>query len=105
MRYTEDMIPEGFRLQVQHFHEGNSTTDQRAQMIIRESDTLSPKYVTVARIFRKCATSNKREDDRYICAGFAFCSPKDTPRRQVGRQIAIARAVKELLEYIDVGFV
>lgn len=76
--FTEDNIPEKFKLRVHHLHCGNST----------HSDRLGHEYVTIAQLF-------DRETGELITEGKSFCSKRDVPNKKVGRMVAVGRALKE----------
>jgi len=69
-------LPHGFRLRVSHLHAGNSSKRQRHGKDFR----------TIAEIVN--------ESDEVFAGATAECSEKDSPRRQVGRQVAVGRALK-----------
>lgn len=77
-RYIERSVPKNVRVQVHHFHQGNSSRSQRHGY----------KYVT------ECTLRDS--EGTIIAAAKASCSPHDNPRRDVGRQVAIGRALKQL---------
>lgn len=74
--YEDALKKDGMRLKLVHLHEGNSSKRQRH----------GRKFVTVALII----------DDRGFveAEGYAECSKQDNPRRKIGREIAIGRALK-----------
>ena len=69
-------IPEHLFVHLQHLHNGNSTDEQRS----------GRQYITIAHIVD--------EQDKVTTAK-AVCSPRDTPNRKLGRDIAVARAWKK----------
>jgi len=79
-KYTEDMLPQGHRVRVKHFHNGNSSEEFRDHK----------PYVTLASVL----------DTNQVPVGFGVsaCSKRDTPNRKLGRQIAIGRAVKDFMK-------
>lgn len=77
-RYTEHSVPKNITVKVKHFHEGNSSKAKRH----------GKPYVTRAILI------DRRRG--VISMGEARCSRKDNPRRDLGRQIAIGRAMKSL---------
>lgn len=81
------LIPDNFRLRVRHYHEGNDP-----QAVMRKSRNKIYPYVTVAEI-HKAGT----EPAIIYGRGTAVCSPKDSPDRRVGWQIAAGRAFKDFL--------
>lgn len=78
MKYTEQALPEGYKLRVRHLHSGNSSRAERN----------GKPYVTTARIISR--------DGACVARGVARCSKHDAPSRSVGRAIAVGRAVKAL---------
>lgn len=77
MKLVENNIPNGYRARVVHLHPNNSTPEQRQ----------GHTYVTV------CELQNA--DREVVGTGKSCCSSKDSPRRSVGRQVAIGRAMKD----------
>lgn len=77
IKLTESNIPQEIMVRVVHLHEGNSTRKQRK----------GRKYATVCRLVGPTGD--------VISEGYAFCSNNDAPRRDIGRQVAIGRAMKE----------
>ena len=71
-------LPDGYRLRVNHLHQGNTSKNQRH----------GHSYITIARIFD---AKNKE-----VAKGQAFCSRRDTPRRSTGRALAVSRAIAAL---------
>ncbi len=67
MKFIESSVPEGVRVHVRRF-----TTDD--------------EYIT------KCDLID--EDNHILCSGESRCHPNDNPSRQIGRRIAVGRAVK-----------
>lgn len=69
-------IPEHLYIHLQHLHKGNSSDFTRG----------GREYITVAHIVD--------ENDK-VTSAKAVCSPRDTPNRKLGRDIAVARAWKK----------
>lgn len=82
------MLPKGWYLKVNHFHQGNSSNKKRH----------GKPYMTVAII--------KDSTETVIGAGKACCSKYDLPVRRVGRAIAVGRAIRDaaLTSIIDEAF-
>jgi len=76
-KLVESNIPESLRLNVVHLHNGNSSRNQRK----------GHSFVTLVKLM-------DRSTDTVIAEGKAYCSDGDSPRRSIGRQVAIGRALK-----------
>src|SRR5690606_26411825 len=76
-RYNQDQLPQSLYVKVVHLHVGNSSNNQRR----------GHEMVTVAEIKSKFTNET-------IAKGKAHCSKRDSPRRQIGRQVAVGRAIK-----------
>lgn len=74
--YNEDTLPVELQLRVNHFHPGNSSRNKRK----------GAQYRTVARVINV--------NGETVAKGEALCSRKDVPSRQLGRKIAVGRAVR-----------
>lgn len=86
MRNPESNIPEGLFLRVVHLHPGNTSGNQ-----LKKYGKTNAKYVTIAKLY-----NNDNEDQQWqdpIAIGVAACSHRDNPSRQLGRQIAVGRAL------------
>jgi len=80
-KFVEHNLPEKYHLQVCHLHSGNTSANQRKHI-----GRTNAKYVTIARIW---------DGDKMVSEGVAACSPKDNPRRDIGRAVAVGRAIAE----------
>ena len=58
-------------------------------LLLAEAERMGSRYLTVAK------AENERGFARY---GWAFCCPKDAPRRHVGRELALERLHRWLNE-------
>ncbi len=81
MKYTEEKIPSGLHLKVVHLHQGNASRNQ-----LKHIGKTNAKYVTLAKLVD--------EENRVVAKGRASCSQVDAPRRDIGRAIAVGRALK-----------
>lgn len=81
-RYTEDALPQGFKVRVVHLHRGNSSNNQRS----------GHEMVTLAEV-------RSQSTGEVITSAKARCSDKDNPRRQIGRQVAVGRAIRAFDEH------
>lgn len=89
MKYLERNIPEGYHLRVVHLHDGNSWEYTRRPVASKVHGT-GRKYVTIATIIDA--------NNETLAEGIASCSAEDNPCRQIGREVAVGRAMKELFE-------
>ena len=87
-KYIEQNVPSDLVLQVQYFHDGNSTKGMRRKTFRQSTD-----YATVAMLIDP-------QSRRVVARGSACCSKKDQPNRQVGRQVAVGRALRNYNEYV-----
>lgn len=95
-----EVLPEGFRLTVHHFHDGNDPNGKTRQMIqqaVREEREYTghkpidiPAYASVAAI-------TDQEGNRHG-EGFSICMAGDTPNRRLGWEIAASRACEEFFQ-------
>lgn len=76
IKCKENQLPGELRVHVIHLHEGNSTRRQRK----------GRKYATLASIIGPTGD--------VVGVGEAYCSNNDSPRRDIGRQVAVGRAIK-----------
>jgi hypothetical protein len=83
-KYVEDRLPSNIRVRVVHLHPGNTSVNQ-----LKKHGKTNTKYVTIARLY-----DDNSEWDYPIATGVAACSSKDNPSRQVGRQVAVGRAMR-----------
>lgn len=81
-KLTEQSIPEELQVHVVHLHEGNSTRRQRK----------GRKYATLAKLIGPTGD--------VVSEGVAYCSTNDSPRRDIGRQVAVGRAYKQYLSEV-----
>jgi hypothetical protein len=51
--------------------------------LLREAERMGSRYLTVA--------TEERNDRLLLVYGWAFCCPRDTPSRSIGRKIAMGR--------------
>lgn len=86
-KYTEAALPSHLRAQVVHLHTGNASKNQ-----LKRIGKTNAKYVTIARLWDYDVNT---DEEVCVAEGIAACSPKDNPSRQVGRAVAIGRALKE----------
>jgi hypothetical protein len=98
-RLSVKELPSSVRLKVRHFHGEESQWeigDIRETYLAISNGVKKVKYATEASIV-------DRKTDREICSSVSVCSPKDTPNRKRGWQIAVRRVVKLYKEeYADV---
>lgn len=79
-KYIESKLDTSkYRLRVVHLHSGNSTRKERH----------GHKYMTIAII-------SDKSTGEIFSKGVAQCSKMDPPRRSVGRQVAVGRALADL---------
>ena len=76
-RFIEKELPDNHRVVVRHLHEGNSSSKDRKGF----------PYMTIAKVYTK--------DGTCLGEGKAMCARHDNPRRDVGRAIAVGRAMKD----------
>lgn len=89
LKLTEDNTPKGYHWSIRHYHDGNSAPHYRrniAQTCISSTAT-GAKYLTVARL--------KNSNNEVVAIGAASPCSRDTIDRNVGREVAIGRALKE----------
>ena len=89
MKYVESNLPYGYELQVRHYHDGNSTREERAQLGT-DIGAAGSRYVTRAVILDA--------EGARLSSGVASCGSMDNPCRMVGREVAVGRAMKGLFE-------
>lgn len=77
LHFTEKHIPSELQVKVRHFHPGNSSNTKRHGKV----------YRTIAKLI-------DRESGAELAKGEAKCCDTDSPRRRVGREVAIGRALK-----------
>ena len=79
-----DHLPLGIYAKVVHLHQGNTTRNQ-----LKKIGKTNARYITICRLY---------DDDHQfsIAKGMAVCGKKDAPSRQLGRTIAMGRALKEI---------
>lgn len=87
MRFNESLLPEGYRIQVVHLHPGNTSGNQ-----LKKYGKTNAKYVTICKLFDEHKDAWNTVP---IAIGVAACSRKDNPSRQLGRQIAVGRAMQQ----------
>ena len=80
IKYVEANIPEGYQLHVHHYHQGNSSRRFRQ----------GKEYMTEAWI--------TDQHEATVASGVSYCSSKDNPRRSIGRQIAVGRALQHFID-------
>ena len=83
MKYLESNLPKGLYIKVVHLHQGNTTRSQ-----LKKIGKTNTRYVTIAKLF----------DDNHpfsVAQGMAVCGHNDSPSRQLGRSIAVGRALRE----------
>jgi hypothetical protein len=81
-KFIEANVPEHLRVHVLYLHEGRCSRNQ-----LKRIGGTKTNYVTIARL--------KDEAGNIVGEGKAACSQKDNPSRQVGRAVAIGRALQE----------
>lgn len=86
MKYVESNIPPNMRVRVVHLHPGNCSNNQ-----LKKYGKTNAKYVTIAKLY----DDDHMMGDIPIATGVAACSSVDNPTRQLGRQIAIGRALSQ----------
>lgn len=72
------------KLSVQHFHQGNSTRNQRH----------GHPYITVAQLVRRV----DEDTVEVLAEAKAMCSRHDRPKREVGYSLAVGRVFKKFME-------
>ncbi len=77
-KLTENNIPETVRIEVHHFHPHNSSRKARK----------GHTYMTMAKLY-------DRKSHKLMGHGEAHCSSKEAPRRNIGRMVAVGRAMRE----------
>ena len=99
---VHNYLPQGTRLIVRHFHNGNSTHEHRSTPDPRQPETLrTHPYVTHAFLIQKSLRVHSDEEPRrtssreILANGTAMCSPRDEPDRRLGWHIAVNRALKD----------
>jgi len=85
-RYYEDALPYNLNVKVVHLHPGNCTRNQ-----LKKYGKTNAKYVTIAKIY-----DDNEDWHEPVATGVAACSAKDSPSRQLGRRIAVGRAMAQL---------
>lgn len=80
-RYNEDSLPQSLYIKVVHLHKGNCSNNKRS----------GHEMVTVAEV-------KSKHTGETLASGKAYCSKKDSPRRSIGRTVAVGRAIKAYWE-------
>ncbi len=81
MKLTESNVPEYLRVVVVYLHQGNTSN-----AALKRVGRTKARYVTIARLF---------DGNNTVGRGVAACSQRDRPSRQVGRAVAIGRALAD----------
>lgn len=77
-KYTEQNVPKNLIVKVNHFHNGNSSKRMRH----------GKDYLTRCQLI-------DRETGELMGYGTAECHKGEAPRREVGRAVAVGRALKD----------
>lgn len=83
-KFVESNLNPLYRVFVTHLHIGNTSNGKRH----------GKPYVTIAEVARKVPTTDGPVAWEVLGQGVARCSKLDSPRRSVGRAIAVGRAMR-----------
>lgn len=85
MKYVEENVPSHLKVKVVHLHEGCVSRNQ-----LKRIGRTNTKYVTICKLVN--------DKDEVVSVGISACSPKESPTRQVGRAVAVGRALAMYFE-------
>lgn len=92
----ENLDPTQYRVQVRHFHQGNSSPAIRST-VDSSGHKYYHDYMTLARIY-------DRNSNMLLTEGRSYCSERDNPCRQTGRAVAVGRAMRNLAKIQEVKY-